>query len=238
MIIIYVNYIIITNDPVNMIDQLLLLEKHNIKISSISAIYNLNIKIDIDNLDKIFVRNISRSKNTFHNVFSTKISVNSKRYNNVKIFTNDLIQVITTNYADLLFIITKVCEMLNVKTNIIEADIKIKLLQFCSILNIDNDIITKMNKYNSNCKITIEKHDDFNYYVLKYVYNKKTEKVIISSNNNVMVSGTSFDDTINKYLYLYNFLQVPTTLLTLSKDTSSLFSYLPNELIEHIMFSL
>ena len=221
-----------------MIDQLHLLEKHNIKISSISAIYNFNIKIDIDNLDKIFVRNISKSKTTFHNVFSTKLSVTSKRHNNVKIFTNGLIQVLVTNYADLIIIIKKVGEMLNVKTDIIDSDIKIKLLQFCCNLHIDNDIIKKMNKYNPNCKITIKKHDDFNYYVLKYVYNKKTEKVIISSNNNVSITGVSFDDTINKYLYLYNFLRVPIIIMTLSKDTSSLFSYLPNELIEHIMFSL
>jgi hypothetical protein len=221
-----------------MIDHLHILEKHNIKIVSINATYNLNMKIDINNLDKIFVKNISKRKITFKNSFSTKISVNSKCSNNVRIFGNGLIQIITTNYPDLLLIIKKICEMLNVNISIIDTDIDIRLLQFHTTLIIDNDIIAKMNKYNPKCKITIEKSDNFNIYDLKYVYNKKTERTMIYKNNLVTIVGSSFEDTLGKYLHLYNYLQIPKILMTLSKETDSLFSHLPVELIEYIMFSL
>ena len=223
----------------DMIDKLRFLKKHNVRTSVLIANYNLNININIVNLDQIFVRD-TRNGKTFHNQFPTKISIKSKHHSYVKIFANGLIHINTNNFSNLCLTIKKICKKLNINidTNIINTNIQIRqIICYCK-MDIDIDNNTKMNKYNPNCNITIEKHNELNIYELKYEYNKNIERTFIYPHNRVKISSSSLDDIINKYLYFNKYLQVPTTLLTLSKDTNSLFSYLPIELIEYIMFSL
>lgn len=207
----------------------------NLRISTITLCFNLNSKIDTDNLIKTYtVKNKGKFYNSF--IFNWHTKYQLKKIISVKIFKNGKVQITGVNtiksccyiirkvYKKLLnFYLSKNYHVSDVKICMINSDFKISrimnmysLCDLCNKYNISKggnflNIVYQPLKYPAiNTKFIVnDKLEHYNNHIyingIKKKYLNSVSILIFRSGSIIITGGNNIQDYLNIYKYLLLF---------------------------------
>jgi len=188
--------------------------------------YFYDIKLSVNNIDNIY--RMIRNEHLFYNVsyllygYNFFVVYNNNSYE-IDVYKSIIIKNVHKN-VDLLLLINHISRLL-------------KMSGFLTNYTIVKIVSDDLNHFNQNriCKNfkTIGKVSRFHF---------NHDSVMILYNNKLSITSNTYNNIKKIYNHVYLYLLLPDILVTLYKDKTSLFHYIPfdmiNDIITHFSFSI